>query len=213
MQTGSTTLGRSLGLFSLGLGLAEVAMPRRMARMIGAQDDDAAKTALIAAGVRELAAGVGVLARPGRSAPLWVRLAGDALDLGMLAWFAKSKLRRPERLALAAAAVIGAAALDALAARRAARADGGVTTKAITTVTPMAEVVERWQSAEVARLLPELTALRSGEGTITFHPAPGNRGTEIRATVRGGILAGAALDRELRKLRQLLETGEIVRAS
>jgi hypothetical protein len=211
MQT--RTLGRSLGLFSLGLGLAEVAMPRRMARAIGAEDDDAAKNAMIAAGVRELAAGVGVLARPGRSAPFWARLAGDALDLGMLAWFARSKLRRPERLALAAAAVIGAAALDALAARRAARAGGGVTTRAITTVTPMAEVVERWQSAEIAQQLPELAALRAGEGTVTFHAAPGKRGTEIRVTVHGGILTGAVLDRELRKLRQLLETGEIVRAS
>ncbi|GAA4991729.1 hypothetical protein GCM10023225_30220 [Kineococcus glutinatus] len=65
------------------------------------------------------------------------------------------------------------------------------------------------------------------EGTVRFTPAPGDRGTEVRVTLRydlpGGVLAQAVakyfgedphqqLDDDLRRLKQVLETGEVVRS-
>ena len=81
----STTLSRGLGWFSVALGLTEIAMPRALARTIGVDDPGPATAWLIRAmGVRELVNGIGVLMQPRRSAPLWTRVLGDAIDLALL---------------------------------------------------------------------------------------------------------------------------------
>ena len=50
-------LANGLGWFSIGLGLAELAAPRQVARLVGARDEDNTRTVLRAYGIRELAAG------------------------------------------------------------------------------------------------------------------------------------------------------------
>ena len=69
---------RALGWFSIGLGLAELAMPRRLARMAGAPN---APTLTRIFGVREIGTGIGILTSKDPSPWLWGRVAGDALDV------------------------------------------------------------------------------------------------------------------------------------
>lgn len=109
--TGSDRLARALGWLSIGLGLAELAMPGRLAAMLGMKD----KEGLIRAyGARELAAAVPTLSIDKRLG-LAARIAGDALDLGTLA----SALGRdnPKRgnAAVATAVIVGITLLDVLA--------------------------------------------------------------------------------------------------
>jgi L-ascorbate metabolism protein UlaG (beta-lactamase superfamily) len=78
-------LARSLGWFSLGLGIAEVLAPKRLGKLIGAPGRE---WLLRAAGLREIASGVGLLtAREDAGALskwMWARVAGDAVDLALL---------------------------------------------------------------------------------------------------------------------------------
>lgn len=107
---------RALGWFSIGLGLAEVLAPARMARLTGAEGNE---PVLQLFGLREIVSGIGILA--GRApAPgwLWARLAGDAMDLALLGKAAASNPSGRARIGVAAAAVGGVALLDLLCARR-----------------------------------------------------------------------------------------------
>lgn len=83
------TSARALGLFSIGLGLAEIFAPRLLGRMIGLRGSEGT---LVLYGMREVATGIGILAS-GNPAPwIWGRVAGDALDLASLgAGMAKSE--------------------------------------------------------------------------------------------------------------------------
>jgi uncharacterized membrane protein len=117
-------LARFLGWFSIGLGLAEVVAPERMANLVGIRDDDRNVNVLRAFGVREIANGVGLLARPQSAALAWGRVAGDALDLAFLASRRNERGADQRRLMGAAAAVAGVAALDVLAGRRLGQHDG-----------------------------------------------------------------------------------------
>lgn len=106
--TGPDRLARALGWFSIGLGVAELVAPGRIARSLGLAD----KERLIwAYGARELASAVPTLSVD-KPIGLASRIAGDALDLATLA----SALRRdnPKRnnAAIAMALVIGITLLD-----------------------------------------------------------------------------------------------------
>ena len=118
-------LAKALGWFSVGLGLAEIAAPRRVARLIGVPDDPDREAILRACGVRELASGLGILARPDRPGWLWSRVGGDAIDLALLG----SAMREPDahrgRLGLATAAVLGVTALDLVSSTGMSRATDG----------------------------------------------------------------------------------------
>ena len=75
-----TTTG--LGWFSIGLGAAEVLMPRVVARITGIRGGSGL---ILLYGVREIVTGIGLL-RARETAPwLWARVTGDALDLATLA--------------------------------------------------------------------------------------------------------------------------------
>jgi hypothetical protein len=109
------TLARGIGWFSLALGVAEVAAPRRIAGWLGMED----RAALVRAyGVREIAAGVGVLASRRPTGWLRGRLAGDALDLATLADGLRRENPRRGNVMLALGAVAGVTALDALCERQ-----------------------------------------------------------------------------------------------
>lgn len=76
-------LARDLALFSIGLGLAQVLAPRKVAELIGLHSDD--HDALIRIlGVRDITSGLGIM----QGSPklfLWSRVAGDIMDLALLA--------------------------------------------------------------------------------------------------------------------------------
>lgn len=105
-------LARALGWFSVGLGLAQIAAPRAVARLIGVRPHRKHAGWLRALGVRELASGVGLLTRRKAEDWMWTRVAGDALDLTLLGAAFKSRGAQPGRLAAATAAAAGVAALD-----------------------------------------------------------------------------------------------------
>jgi Alcohol dehydrogenase GroES-like domain len=74
-----------LGLFSLGLGTAQLLAPGVVNRLVGA-DDHAMSRAVMRwlGGAREFAAGVGIESRRRGDLWLWARVVGDMLDLSML---------------------------------------------------------------------------------------------------------------------------------
>jgi hypothetical protein len=106
-------VARALGWFSIGLGLAEVLMPRKLTEQLGMEGDD---TLLQFYGAREIVAGVGIL-MTGNPAPwVWGRVAGDALDLATLARGLGEDNPRRGNAAIAFAAAAGVTALDSLCA-------------------------------------------------------------------------------------------------
>lgn len=104
-------LAKALGWFSIGLGIAQLLAPRSMSRAIGVHERPGVMRAV---GVREIASGVGILSQRRPANWLWVRVAGDAIDLALLGVAARSPYNRRRRVALASAAVAGVAVLDML---------------------------------------------------------------------------------------------------
>jgi uncharacterized membrane protein len=137
-----------LALLGLGLGSAQVAAPGLVARAVGARDDTTTRQVVRwAGGLREIASGllVGTTAHPRRW--LWVRVAGDALDLALLG---AVLVRRPAgrvRAAGALAAVLGVTAADVATARRAGgtRSDQLSVHAAVTVNKPAREVYAHWR--------------------------------------------------------------------
>ena len=106
-------VSQALGWFSVGLGLAELAAPRAIARSLGAADG----TALLRlAGAREVLSGAGLLAAPDARAWRWARVAGDVLDLAMLGVLARQDGADRGKLGRASLAVLGVTAVDVGAA-------------------------------------------------------------------------------------------------
>ena len=118
-RTASDPIALAMGLFSVGLGLAQIAAPRKLVNAIGVEDTDRNRDTMLALGLRELASGVGILG-PGNTAGwLQARVGGDIMDLALLAGAFRSDDRDRGRLNMALAAVAGALVLDVVAARRA----------------------------------------------------------------------------------------------
>jgi uncharacterized membrane protein len=139
-------LAGGLGWVSLGLGVAGLAAPRLLARLIGAPDRGPTPAVLRAVGAREIACGLGLLSRPRPTGWMWARVAGDVMDLALLGSALRARRARPRRIATAAAAVAGVTALDALAARRLAvpSPEHAVTTRKVVTINAPREQLYRF---------------------------------------------------------------------
>lgn len=75
-------VARSLGWFSIGIGLVEMIAPRPLAEFIGASHPNLIRVS----GLRDVVTGVGILVLNKPKAPwLWARVGGDALDIMALA--------------------------------------------------------------------------------------------------------------------------------
>jgi uncharacterized membrane protein len=108
-------VAKGLGWFSIGLGLAQIAAPRSMARLIGVNDREArARDTMFAVGMREIASGVGILTRPMPTGWVWTRVGGDVMDLAALGRAFNSPRNNRNRVAAATAAVVGVTLLDFL---------------------------------------------------------------------------------------------------
>lgn len=141
-RSSAQRLVEGLGWASIALGLAELLAPRSMARLVGIHDHRRAQRAMMLMGLRELASGVGLLAGRRRGPWLWLRVGGDIVDLALLRAWRGSWRNDGTRLTGAMTAVAGITALDAFAARRAARLGREpITTTATTTIARVPEEV------------------------------------------------------------------------
>jgi uncharacterized membrane protein len=172
---GTERLARALGWFSLGLGLAEVVAPRAMARMIGVNDTDSTRNALIGLGLREIASGVGILTQPQAAGWLWTWVGGDVMDLALLGTELRSDTADRNRVAMATAAVLGVTVLDVIAGRRLSeQSDGGArngagatkrrgvhVTRSITVNRSPEEIYTFWRNFEnLPRFMDHLESVR-----------------------------------------------------
>jgi hypothetical protein len=212
-------LAIGLGWFSIALGLAELAAPHSVARLIGVPPDPSTIAVLRSFGARELGNGAAILAQPDRATWMWSRVAGDALDLATLGGAINSSDTNRGRAMFATAAVLGVAMLDLLCARQlsrdeqegsafsdrraALRSPGsrGRSThvhEAVTINAPIERVRERWANLEslpsTLRNLGSLHSNSAGSTRLEFRAAPGGRGTEVHIECdyqpTGGALGG-----------------------
>jgi len=77
--TGGESLADFLGVFSIGLGLAQVLAPRGMSKLVGIKDAEGNARLMRALGAREISNGIAILSRQQPEKALWSRVAGDAL--------------------------------------------------------------------------------------------------------------------------------------
>jgi uncharacterized membrane protein len=214
-----------LGWFSIGLGTAQLAAPRLLCKLVGANTDGRAPTVMRLLGARELTQGTGILVRPRPTGWVWSRVAGDALDLALLGLTAAKNRRL--RTAVAIANVAAVAIPDVYESRFLGRRAGPVrgamlVRKAVTINLQQNEVERAWAAAS------ELRRKVQDEGaSVSFAEAPGGRGTEVIVEFvhdpPGGDLGAVALKLarkdlatqladDLRRFKQQTETGEVVRS-
>lgn len=108
-------LAWALGWFSIGLGLAELALPRGVGHAAGIGPRP---VLLRVCGARELAAGIGLLSARAPQPWIWSRVLGDTMDLMLLATGLRSGSRHRGRAGMAFALVAGVTALDIITAVR-----------------------------------------------------------------------------------------------
>jgi len=111
--TPADNLARSLGWFSIALGLTELFGARKVARALGMEGSE---TLIRFFGVREIGAGMATLSTE-KPFGLWSRVAGDVLDLVTLATALDAPPRQRGNVLLAIFAVGGVTVLDVVAAR------------------------------------------------------------------------------------------------
>jgi uncharacterized membrane protein len=262
-------LSGALGWLSVGLGLSELLAPAPLARLVGVAAEGLAPSVLRAFGLRELAVGVAALSRPRRAAPLWARVAGDALDIATLVYAATLRTSSRRRAAAALVGLAGITAIDIVAARRLSKNKVaapatvyGVTISRppeevyaffrrlenlplfmdyLQSVTVIDETRSRWAArfpvggpvtweATITDDVPghllswhaEGSASLEHRGTVTFHHAPGRDSTEVRVAMALGIagvkpnpklaklLTRAQIKGDLRRLKAVMETGEVL---
>ena len=75
---------RSLGWLGVGLGVAGLAVPGHVARLIGFSDRRNTRRTLRLLGARELLTGLAIVSRRRPNRWLWSRVVGDAIDIGLL---------------------------------------------------------------------------------------------------------------------------------
>jgi hypothetical protein len=108
-------ISKGLGWFSLALGAAEIAAPRAIARWLGMRDGE---QLIRSYGVREVAAGVGLLASQNPRPWMIARTGGDAIDIATLLATFRTNNTKNANVTLALGAVLGVTAVDAMVTDR-----------------------------------------------------------------------------------------------
>ena len=157
--TGGESLANFLGMFSIGLGLAQVVAPGPMTKLVGITDGDRSRSVMRLMGMREISHGVAVLSRQQPEKAMWSRVAGDALDLALLGRVLANPNNKRGRTLFATANVLAVTALDVMCAKLLsmqpetvanAGADSGVirTHRSITIGKPVSDVYAFWHDFE-----------------------------------------------------------------
>jgi uncharacterized membrane protein len=157
--TGGESLADFLGVFSLGLGLAQVLAPESMSKICGIRDAEGNRPVMRALGAREISHGIAILSRQQPEKAVWSRVAGDALDLAMLGKVMANPENSRGRALFATANVLAVTALDVMCAKQLSMqprtvanqgADKGILRAkgSITVHKPVAEVYGFWHNFE-----------------------------------------------------------------
>jgi hypothetical protein len=104
----SDRLARGLGWFSIGLGLCELLIPKKITRALGMEGQEGLVRIY---GAREIGSGILSLSLE-KNIGLWSRVGGDALDIGTLIIAARNDNPKTGNIALALLAVAGISLLD-----------------------------------------------------------------------------------------------------
>jgi uncharacterized membrane protein len=160
----------ALALFSLGLGAAQILAPRAVSRLIGLRPKWRVRTSLLALGAREMSCGLGLLVAPRSAGWMWARVAGDVMDVGLLAALLAKRPDRKRR-ALSLGSVLAVTALDAKTAldmhrsQRAVAHRGIHVSRAITVNRPRDEVYRFWHDFEnLPRFMAHLESVKVSDG-------------------------------------------------
>lgn len=146
-------MATGLGWFSVGLGLAELIAPDRVARIAGVKPTNTARTILRVSGARELAHGIGILTSKQSPGWVWSRVAGDVLDLSLVGTAMSRDENDRGRLNAATVALVGITALDIITSkgissqqriRNGGHSSGIHVKRSITVGRPRAEVYSFW---------------------------------------------------------------------
>jgi hypothetical protein len=108
----SDRLARNLGWFSIGLGITQIFAAEKITRLLGMQGKESLVRAF---GAREIGSGVMTLSVE-KEMGLASRIAGDVLDLAVLASAMHPGNRKRENVGVALAMVAGITLLDVIAA-------------------------------------------------------------------------------------------------
>jgi len=159
-------LARGLGWFSIGLGMAELLAPGAVSRIAGTRNH---KSLVRAYGLRELAAGVGILTSSQPGPWIWSRVAGDLVDLTSLGNVLSGRGNSRGKTAFSIASVAGVTLLDVMCAQKltsngsngyACRAEANL----IVNVSPQ-QCYEFWRNFEnLPKFMDYLKSVRTTEG-------------------------------------------------
>lgn len=111
-RTKRSKFGTALGAFSIALGVAEIAAPRLVLRIVGARPTKRSVLTTRLAGIREVVTGVGMIVQPNRSEWAWARVVGDFMDFAALSYAGSTQMRGVKRLRVASNTIAAIAALD-----------------------------------------------------------------------------------------------------
>lgn len=186
-------LAHGLGWFSIGLGAAILIAPRRVAQTVGVENRH---DILQMVGVREIITGIGILSEDRPARWLWGRVAGDAMDIALLA--TAPKLDGRTRTGIAIAAVGGIALADIIVSVQHSTGDRRSTSRSlftgeglnpptkrpvVATITinkPAEEIYRFWRNFEnLPRFMSHLLAVTDTGDGHSHWMAKGPAGTEV----------------------------------
>ncbi|MGZ3602421.1 MAG: SRPBCC family protein [Ktedonobacterales bacterium] len=165
-------LARALGVFSLGLGVADLVAPGRLADLIGVGDSPRSRIILRFVGVREIACGIGILTQSQPVGWLWARVAGDAMDISMTSAALAGDAPRKDRVLVTLAALMGITAADlytsvqltrrsAEEARRGEKGGARVVKRSTTVLRSPEEVYRYWHNfTNLPRIMEHLESVQ-----------------------------------------------------
>lgn len=178
------TLDRSLGWFSIGLGVTQLLAPKALGRTIGVGDQS---TVMRICGAREIVSGIGLLSGAAPAAFSASRVMGDVMDLALLGASLRSPQANPSRVAAAATAVASVTALDMYASKldiqhaMTQAAQDMPVSVALAINCPPEEVYAFWRKLEnVPRFMHNIESVRETGDRTSHWVAKGPGGTRLQ---------------------------------
>ena len=200
-SAGPTGRARGLGLFSVGLGMAQLLAPAGMAKLVLGGSNPRKRMTMRLLGVREIVSGLGILSGRKPAVAVSSRVLGDLMDLALLGLCFGGRRTRSSNIIASMAAVAGVTALDFLTARQLKRAHDASSSsvevkKTITVNREPQDVYSHWRDlSNLPHFMAHLESVEPAEAGRSRWTASGPAGTtfsweaEIIADEPGSRLA------------------------